>query len=206
MDAQKRKIGLYGGSFNPIHAGHIQVVCWMLENTDLAELWVLVTPLNPLKEGHTLEAYNQRLEKVREAFIHRANVEISVGGDLLFTVEKRTGKGQNDNPIVKRLVISDIEAQMPIPNYTFNTLNYLEKHFPYCHFVVVIGEDNWAKFKQWYEWERIVQTHQIYVYPRHYDGCQQHDDLKAYPNVVYFDKAPYIDLSSTEIRRQQGRG
>ena len=133
----KPAIGIYGGSFNPIHFGHIGLVRWVLEHTDLDEIWLMVTPNNPLKDSTILADENARLQAAREAV--------------------------KDIPSVK---VSDFEFSLPRPSYTANTLRELQKAYPDYHFVLLIGEDNWQVFDQWREHDFILSHFPIMVYPR----------------------------------------
>ena len=132
------KVGIYGGSFNPVHFGHVGLAKWVIEHTDLDELWLLVSPNNPLKDAHILAPEQERLEGVREAI--------------------------KDIPGLKA---SDFEFSLPRPSYTANTLRELQKAYPDCEFTLVIGEDNLAIFPQWREYEFILENFRIFVYPRH---------------------------------------
>ena len=138
------KVGIYGGSFNPVHFGHVGLAKWVIENTDLDELWLLVSPLNPLKvESQTLKVASEeaRLAAVREAI--------------------------KDIPGLKA---SDFEFSLPRPSYTANTLRALQHAYPENEFTLVIGEDNIAIFDQWKEWEYIASNFRIFVYPRNLTG------------------------------------
>ena len=112
------KIAIYGGSFNPIHFGHIGLAKWVVENTDLDELWLMVSPNNPLKDKNTLADENERLAAAKRA----------IGDGLL--------------DIGKRIVVSDFEFHLPRPSYTANTLRELTKAYPEHNFTLIIGEDN----------------------------------------------------------------
>ncbi len=131
------KIGIYGGSFNPVHFGHVGLAKWVIENTDLDELWLLVSPNNPLKPAGLLAPEEERLAAVQEAI--------------------------QDIPHV---LASDFEFSLPRPSYTANTLRELQKKFPEHEFTLVIGEDNLAIFDQWKEYEYILANYRIFVYPR----------------------------------------
>ena len=123
------KVGIYGGSFNPVHFGHVGLAKWVIAHTDLDELWLLVSPLNPLKaksEELRAKSEEERLAAVREAV--------------------------KDIPHVKA---SDFEFGLPRPSYTANTLRELQKAYPEDEFTLVIGEDNLAIFDQWKEYEFI---------------------------------------------------
>lgn len=166
------KIGIYGGSFNPVHFGHVGLAKWVIENTDLDELWLVVSPNNPLKPAGLLAPEEERLAAVQEAI--------------------------QDIPHV---LASDFEFSLPRPSYTANTLRELQKKFPEHEFTLVIGEDNLAIFDQWKEYEYILQNYRIFVYPRN----QINPNILNNPNIVFLREAPTFDISSTAIRRSQGR-
>lgn len=131
------KIGLYFGTFNPIHVGHLIIANHMAEHSDLEQIWMVVTPHNPLKKKNTLLDDYHRLQMVflaTESF-----------------------------PKIKP---SDIEFKLPQPNYTVNTLAHLEEKFPQHEFALIMGEDNLNSLQKWKNHEVILQNHNIYVYPR----------------------------------------
>ena len=180
------KVGIYGGSFNPVHFGHIGLAKWVIENTDLDELWLLVSPNNPLKPAGLLAPEQERLAAVREAV--------------------------KDIPGLKA---SDFEFSLPRPSYTANTLRALQQAYPEHEFTLVIGEDNIAIFNQWREYEYILENFRIFVYPRNLTGeagltakrSYSEAVLQAKPvkELVFLSGAPTFDISSTSIRRSQGR-
>ena len=131
------KIGLYFGSFNPIHVGHLIIANHLAEHSDLQQIWFVVTPHNPLKDKKTLLVDQQRLHLVKLA---------------------------TEN--YPKLKTSDIEFKLPQPNYTVNTLTYLVEKFPENEFCIIMGEDNLKSFHKWKNFEIIKQNHEIYVYPR----------------------------------------
>ena len=179
------KIGIYGGSFNPVHFGHVGLAKWVIENTDLDELWLLVSPNNPLKSAKILAPEQQRLEGVREAI--------------------------KDIP---GLVASDFEFSLPRPSYTANTLRELQLAYPEHEFTLIIGEDNIAIFDQWREYEYILQNFRIFVYPRNLTGeagltaersfSETVFQAKPVKEVRFLKNAPLYDISSSAIRRSQG--
>ena len=178
-----QRIGIYGGSFNPVHFGHVGLAKWVIEHTDLDELWLLVSPNNPLKDAHILAPEQERLEGVREAI--------------------------KDIPGLKA---SDFEFSLPRPSYTANTLRELQKAYPDCEFTLVIGEDNLAIFPQWREYEFILENFRIFVYPRASSrqtggAASAEKGLQAKPvkEIRYLSEAPLFDISSSAIRREQGR-
>ena len=172
------KIGIYGGSFNPVHFGHVGLARWVIENTDLDELWLLVSPNNPLKPAGILAPEAERLAAVQGAV--------------------------KDIPHVKA---SDFEFALPRPSYTANTLRELQRAYPEHKFTLVIGEDNLAIFDQWREYEYILQNFRVFVYPRNLSNLSNpiNPDLLNKPNILYLKDAPLFDISSTAIRHSQGR-
>ena len=130
-------IGIFGGSFNPIHNGHIALAKAFLEKENLNEVWFLVSPQNPFKVNQQLLADHLRLELVRKAIA--------------------------DNPHFRA---SDHEFQLPKPSYTWNTLQHLSHDYPTHRFTLLVGGDNWAAFDRWYHAEDILSNYKIVVYPR----------------------------------------
>ena len=131
------KIGLYFGTFNPIHVGHLIIANHMAEHSDLEQIWMVVTPHNPLKKKDTLLDDYQRLHLVNLA--------------------------TEDYPKIKP---SDIEFKLPQPNYTVNTLAHLQDKFPTYEFSLIMGEDNLNSFHKWKNHDIILKNHEVYVYPR----------------------------------------
>ena len=133
----KKKIGLFFGSFNPIHIGHLIIAEYMVENTDLKELWFVVSPCNPLKKKKNLLNDHQRLYMVN----------IAIEDDSRFRS-------------------CDIEFKLPQPSYTVNTLLHLAEKYPDKEFCLIMGEDNLDCIEKWYNYQFILDNYQIYVYPR----------------------------------------
>ena len=155
------KVGIYGGSFNPIHFGHIGLAKWVLENTDLDELWLMVSPNNPLKDKNILADEHERLVAAKEAI--------------------------KDIP---GLVASDFEFALPRPNYTANTLRALAQACPEHEFTLIIGEDNLSIFDKWREYQYILDNYRIFVYPRHGNSTYtlpHAKDLRVLTGAPYFD-------------------
>lgn len=171
------RVGIYGGSFNPVHFGHVGLAKWVIEHTDLDELWLLVSPNNPLKDAKILAPEQERLEGVREAI-----------------------------KAIPGLVASDFEFTLPRPSYTANTLRELQRAYPEHEFTLIIGEDNIAIFHKWREIEYIKTNFRIFVYPRHHDEEKQELEIpKTKKGIIYLEGAPFFDISSSAIRRSQGR-
>ncbi len=175
------KIGIYGGSFNPIHFGHIGLAKWVLDNTDLDELWLMVSPNNPLKDKSILADEQQRLREAREAI---ANSQSPIAAD--------------PSPIGKRIIVSDFEFHLPRPTYTADTLRALAHEHPQHQFTLIIGEDNISIFQQWKEYQYILDNYRIFVYPRHHCTTYQIPPAK---DLHFLKDAPYFDISSTELRK-----
>ena len=135
------KIGLYFGTFNPIHVGHLTIANHIAENSDLDQVWFVVTPLSPFKKKASLLDNHQRLEMV-----YRATKDYD------------------------KLRPSDIEFGLKQPNYTIDTLTYLGEKFKEHEFCLIMGEDNLKSFHKWKNFELILKNHHIYVYPRISNG------------------------------------
>ncbi|MFV8269183.1 nicotinate (nicotinamide) nucleotide adenylyltransferase [Flavobacterium sp. GT2N3] len=131
------KIGLYFGTFNPIHVGHLIIANHMVEHADLDQVWMVVTPHNPLKKKNTLLDDYHRLQMVHLA--------------------------TEDFPKIKP---SDIEFKLSQPNYTVNTLVHLQEKYPQYEFSLIMGEDNLKSLHKWKNYDAILENHDIYVYPR----------------------------------------
>ena len=130
-------IGLFGGSFNPIHNGHVRLAKSLLQEAALDEVWFLVSPQNPFKQDQQLLDDDKRLQLVRLAL--------------------------KEEP---QLMASDFEFHLPKPSYTWNTLQALEREYPERKFTLLIGGDNWEAFDKWYRYEDILKRYPIIVYPR----------------------------------------
>lgn len=163
------KIGLYFGSFNPIHIGHLIIANQLVENSDLDQIWFVVTPHNPFKKKSTLLDNHHRLEMV-----------------YLATKDYDTLKE------------SDIEFNLPQPNYTVNTLAYLTEKYPEKEFSLIMGEDNLKSFHKWKNYQVILDHHDIYVYPRISDGTVE-TQFDNHPKIHHVE-APIMEISSTLIR------
>lgn len=130
-------IGLYFGSFNPIHTGHLIIASHVLEHSDLDKIWFVVSPHNPLKESHTLLNEYDRL--------HLAELAVK------------------NNPGFR---VSNVEFHLPKPSYTIDTLTYLSEKFPLEKFTVIMGSDSYQNLPRWKNYERILEYYKIVVFER----------------------------------------
>lgn len=165
-----RKVGLFFGTFNPVHIGHLIIANHMAEFSDLEEVWLVVTPHNPFKKKSSLLENHHRLEMVYKACEGYENLKPS-----------------------------DIEFNLPQPNYTATTLAHLKEKYPTNEFCPIMGEDNLRTFHKWKNYEVILENHKIYVYPRIWVG-ELENDLKAHPKITKV-AAPVMEISSTFIRQ-----
>ncbi|MBL7829568.1 MAG: nicotinate-nucleotide adenylyltransferase [Saprospiraceae bacterium] len=131
------KTGLFFGSFNPVHIGHLIIANFMATHTDLKEVWMVVSPQNPLKDKTSLAPERERLHMLRLCI--------------------------DDNP---KLKASDIEFKLPKPSYTIDTLTYLKEKFPKREFVLIMGSDNLETLHKWKNFELLLSDYSIYVYNR----------------------------------------
>lgn len=131
------KIGLFFGSFNPVHTGHLIIAQYMADFTSLDKVWMIVSPHNPFKNPDGLINTYDRLEMAKLATENATNIEVS-----------------------------DIELNLPKPSYTIDTLIHLAERYPQHEFSIIMGEDNLASFKKWKNYELILRDYSVYVYPR----------------------------------------
>ena len=132
------RVGLFGGSFNPIHNAHIALASTICEQARLDEVWFMVSPQNPLKQAQDLLDENERYEMVKLALESQEKV----------------------------LMASNYEFHLERPSYTWKTLRALKLDFPQHEFSLIIGGDNWVRFPRWAHNEEILANHHIYIYPR----------------------------------------
>ena len=162
------KTGLFFGSFNPVHTGHLILANYFTEHAGLDEIWFVLTPQNPLKKRSTLLADHHRLYLLRLA------------------VEP-----------YEKFKVSTVEFDLPRPNYTVVTLAHLSDIYPGKSFVLLMGQDALASLPKWKNYEQILSYNEIYVYPRR--GNFDHPLLK-HNRVKCFEKAPVVEISSSQIR------
>lgn len=165
-----KKVGLFFGTFNPIHTGHLIIANHMAEYSNLEEIWLVVTPHNPHKKKSSLLDNHHRLEMVYKAC-----------------------------ESYDKLKPSNIEFDLPQPNYTVHTLAYLQEKFPTNEFSLIMGEDNLKSLHKWKNSEIIVENHELYVYPRIAPGIVS-EDYKGHAKITKVN-APIVEISSTFIRK-----
>lgn len=134
---QKRRVGIYSGSFNPIHLGHVRLAEFICSENLVQEVWLMVSPLNPLKQGQTLESDAHRYAMAKIA----------------------TSQCPKIQP-------SDFEFDLPKPNFTYHTLCQLRATYPEYSFTLIVGSDNWLIFDKWRNWKEIIDEFGLLVYPR----------------------------------------
>lgn len=169
-----KKVGLYFGTFNPIHVGHLVIANYMANYTDLEEVWLVVSPQNPFKEKDSMLEDYHRLSLVKIA------VEDNI-----------------------QLKASNIEFDLPKPSYTINTLVYLNEKHPDNQFNLIMGEDNLRTFHKWKNHEEILEKSNLYVYPRIMNPQSEkkiNSSLHSHPKVKICD-APVMKISSSFIRK-----
>jgi len=170
------KIGLLFGSFNPLHIGHLAIANHMSEFTDLEQVWLIVSPHNPLKKKKSLSDTQKRF----------------------LTVKRAIGSH-------KKIKVSDVEFTLPQPSYTINTLEVLTKKYPRNKFVLIIGSDNLNSFHKWKDYKKILSDYKVYVYPRLSPLKRGAGGIRIHRNVKIIN-APRIDISSTFIREAIKKG
>ena len=173
------RIGLYFGSFNPIHIGHVAIAGYMTEFTGLHQVWFVVSPHNPLKNKESLLADHHRLYMAQLAI------------------------GDND-----RIKTSDIEFKLPVPSYTIDTLTYLNEKYDNNKFCLVMGEDNLYTLHKWKNAAELAAKYPIYVYPRpdaKKPASLLLDQILSVAEIHYI-KAPLMEISGTFIRNGIKKG
>ena len=165
------QVGLYFGSFNPIHIGHLILANYIVEHSSLDKLWFVVSPHNPLKLKKTLLADHHRLEMVYRAC-----------------------------ELYDKLEVSDIEFKLKQPSYTVDTLIHLKERHPNHDFTLIMGQDSLQSLPKWKNYEVLLEDYRILVYPRVSAGKPIDSSLSNHPSVSLLS-APIIELSATAIRK-----
>lgn len=161
---------MFFGTFNPIHVGHMILANHLAEYSDLDEVWLVITPMSPFKQKKSMLSNHHRLAL--------ANIAVE---DF------------------NKIKTSDIEFKLPQPNYTINTLVYMEEKYPQHQFSLLMGEDNLKGFHKWKNYETILKNYTLYVYPRISKGKVEHQ-FKNHTSIIRIE-APIIEISSTFIRK-----
>lgn len=170
-----KTVGLFFGSFNPIHIGHLVIANHIAEFTTLDQVWFVISPHSPFKEKKSLLEDHHRYQMVFRA------------------VEDYPG-----------LRACDIEFGLPQPNYTINTMTYLEERYPDHQFSLIMGEDNLKSFHKWKNYELLLKNHDIMVYPR-IGSVKAASPFDRHPRIHHVD-APIMEISSTFIRKSIKQG
>ena len=175
------RIGIFGGSFNPIHLGHTALAAYICEQGLVDEVWLMVSPQNPLKQDLTLLDENERLAMARLAVA--------------------------PYPMLRAC---DFEFTLPRPSYTYHTLQALRTAYPDHEFSLIIGEDNWNNFHRWYRGDDIVRETPIIVYPRSSENSEHSEPTKELSTFNFqlsiLEDPPLLPYSSTEIRHRIATG
>lgn len=166
------KIGLFFGSFNPIHIGHLILANYILEKSDMDQVWFVVSPQNPFKEKKSLLKDYNRLDMVNLALTN-----------------------------YPKMRASNVEFSMPKPSYTTDTLAYLKEKYPENSFALIMGEDNLKSLHKWKNAENLIENNQIIVYPRKVEteAVAEKNPYLDHKNIHLID-APILELSATQIR------
>ena len=166
-----KKIGLFFGSFNPIHIGHLILANYILEKSDMEQLWFVVSPQNPFKEKKSLLNDYNRLDMVNLALKN-----------------------------YPKMRASNVEFSLPKPSYTTDTLAYLKEKYPENSFALIMGEDNLKSLHKWKNAEHLIENNQIIVYPRKADGAFSESETTVEHENIHLIDAPILELSATMIR------
>jgi nicotinate-nucleotide adenylyltransferase len=177
-----KRIGIFGGSFNPIHLGHTALAAYICEQGLVDEVWLMVSPHNPLKENSTLINEQERLAMARLAVAPYPTLRAC-----------------------------DFEFTLPRPSYTYHTLQALRKAYPDHEFSLIIGEDNWQCFDRWYRGEDIARETPIIVYPRDIEGelkiiSAKQESLLSSGEGGGRGLPKLLPYSSTEVRQAIAEG
>ncbi|EEG42525.1 nicotinate (nicotinamide) nucleotide adenylyltransferase [Flavobacteria bacterium MS024-3C] len=174
-----KQIGLFFGSFNPVHQGHLILANYLVEETALEEVWFVITPQSPFKQKQRLLDNHHRLALVEEAI-----------------------EGY------PKLKVSTVEFGLPAPQYTALTIAHLMEKHPEASFSLIVGQDHLKSFHKWYNYQALLEGHQIYVYPRMPEEAlaaskplkQPKPEILNHSNLILVS-APVVEISSSYIRK-----
>lgn len=212
-------IAVYSGSFNPMHIGHLAIIRHLIEEAGFDMVYLIVSPKNPLKDGISAatgrDRYNAAVEAINRHFRFREVSEAECGDDMLPPARgSRAICKCSCGPLqraetVGRVMVDDIELNMPAPHYTVRTLNALKDREPENTFTFVMGADNLADIRRWREYASILKDFGVAVLPRtgHDLTLIKQDLLNEDPAYkIQILNAPMVNISSTEIRNAQSLG
>lgn len=165
-----KKVGLYFGSFNPVHLGHVAIASYFAEAALFDEIWMVVSPHNPLKNEADLAPFEHRLEMVKLALEGTSGIKVC-----------------------------DVEQHLPTPSFTSQTMRHLMDEFPNFSFAIIIGEDSLVHFSKWKDDDFLMNHFDFYIFPRNISEENRMIVRSKYPNVHWMN-APLYDISSTAIR------
>jgi nicotinate-nucleotide adenylyltransferase len=165
-----KKVGLFFGTFDPIHNGHTEVAQYIVDNFFSDEVWLIITPQNPEKKFIKISNFDQRFKMAQIA----------------------TNKIDKVKP-------SKAEQDLPIPNYTIDTLEHISEKFKNYEFSLIIGQDNFEKFNSWKSYEKIIKNYKILIYPRL--GNDKKSEIETFENIIHL-KGATVDISSSEVREK----
>ena len=165
-----KKIGLFFGTFDPIHNGHIEVAQYIIGNCFLNEVWLIITPQNPEKKFIKISNFDHRFKMAQIA-----------------------------TNTIDKVIPSKIEQELPIPNYTIDTLEHISEKFKNYEFSLIIGQDNFEKFNSWKSHEKIIKNYKILIYPR--TGSDKKNEIGKLKNIIHLEGAT-INISSSEVREK----
>ena len=168
-----KKIAVLGGTFNPVHYGHINLARNVAATPQVDEVWLSLSPLNPFKAGHDIPSARQRLEALEEALKDETNVRAT-----------------------------DIELSLPLPSYMIDALDTLTVRHPDLDFTLLIGSDNLEGFTRWRRWQEILERYGLLVYPRHDPNTTLPAALQPYASrITLLADMPLYPVSSTQLRQ-----
>lgn len=171
-----KKIGLFFGTFDPIHKGHLQLANYFAKETDVDKVWFVLTPQNPFKKDANILPDQLRLELITRAVKGNPNLEVCT-----------------------------LEFSLPKPNYTYTTLCELKKQHPNQTFVLLLGEDIISTFKNWKDYDKILAEYRLYVYPRKHNNRTIPAAFQNHPKI-HWVRAEQYEISSSQLRAELKKG